>query len=46
MVYKTSPVTGGNIGWVCTEAGTPGTWMEIGVADFAHTIYVTETKTE
>ena len=45
MVYKTSPVTGGNIGWVCTEAGTPGTWMEIGVADFAHTIYVTETKT-
>lgn len=45
MVYKTSPVTGGNIGWVCTKAGTPGTWMEIGVADFAHTIYVTEAKT-
>lgn len=42
MVYRTTPVSTKNVGWICSAAGTPGTWMEFGVTDFAHTIYVTE----
>lgn len=30
VVYNTSPSAGGNIGWVCTTAGTPGTWKTFG----------------
>lgn len=28
--WNTGPVAGGNIGWVCTTAGTPGTWKSFG----------------
>lgn len=27
---NTDPQPGGNIGWVCTSAGTPGTWYAFG----------------
>jgi hypothetical protein len=30
IVYQTVPVAAGNIGWVCTTAGTPGTWKTFG----------------
>ena len=30
IVWNTSPAAGGNIGWVCTTAGTPGTWKTFG----------------
>ena len=30
IVYHTAPAAGGNIGWVCTTAGTPGTWKTFG----------------
>ncbi len=30
IYFKTSPVAGGYIGWVCTTAGTPGTWKTFG----------------
>ena len=30
-VYNTNPTSGGYIGWVCTVAGTPGTWNTFGV---------------
>lgn len=30
VVYNTVPTSGGNIGWVCTTAGTPGTWKTFG----------------
>lgn len=30
MYFKTTPVAGGYIGWVCTAAGTPGTWKTFG----------------
>lgn len=30
IVYNTTPVPGGSLGWVCTTAGTPGTWKEFG----------------
>lgn len=30
MVEMTTPVAGGQIGWVCTAAGTPGTWKAYG----------------
>lgn len=30
IVYNTAPVPGGNVGWVCTTAGTPGTWKAFG----------------
>ena len=29
-VINTAPTAGGNIGWVCTTAGTPGTWKTFG----------------
>ena len=31
LVWNTTPEPGGNIGWVCTTAGTPGTWKPWGV---------------
>jgi polygalacturonase len=30
VVNNTSPTAGGNIGWVCTSAGTSGTWKSFG----------------
>ena len=30
IVYNTAPVAGGTIGFVCTTAGTPGTWKTWG----------------
>lgn len=33
IVYNTSPVAAGKIGWVCITAGTPGTWKAFGAID-------------
>lgn len=30
IVYALTPTAGGTIGWVCTTAGTPGTWKTFG----------------
>ena len=30
IVYTTAPVAGGTVGWICTTAGTPGTWKTFG----------------
>ena len=30
IVYQTTPTVNGSIGWVCTTAGTPGTWVAFG----------------
>lgn len=30
IVYNDTPTAGGFIGWVCTTAGTPGTWKTFG----------------
>jgi len=30
IVYNNAPAAGGTIGWVCTTAGTPGTWKTFG----------------
>lgn len=30
LVYDSAPAAGGNLGWVCTVAGTPGTWKPFG----------------
>ena len=30
IVYNTAPTAGGYLGWVCTTAGTPGTWNTFG----------------
>lgn len=30
VVWNTAPTAGGFIGWVCTTAGTPGTWKTFG----------------
>jgi hypothetical protein len=29
-IMATAPTAGGNIGWVCVTAGTPGTWQRFG----------------
>jgi hypothetical protein len=33
IVWNTAPTAGGKVGWVCTAAGTPGTWKAFGVID-------------
>jgi len=33
ITWQTTPVAGGKIGFVCTTAGTPGTWKAFGVID-------------
>lgn len=30
LVYNVTPTAGGFVGWVCTTAGTPGTWKTFG----------------
>jgi hypothetical protein len=30
IVYNNAPTAGGFLGWVCTTAGTPGTWKTFG----------------
>lgn len=30
IIYDSAPTAGGYIGWVCTTAGTPGTWKTFG----------------
>jgi hypothetical protein len=30
IVYNANPTAGGSIGWVCTAAGSPGTWKSFG----------------
>jgi len=30
IIYGTTPTAGGTIGWICTTAGTPGTWKTFG----------------
>lgn len=30
IIFDSTPVAGGHIGWVCTTAGTPGTWKTFG----------------
>jgi len=30
IVYNSAPTAGGTLGWVCTTAGTPGTWKTFG----------------
>jgi hypothetical protein len=31
IVFNSAPTSGGFIGWVCTVAGTPGTWQTFGL---------------
>ncbi len=31
IIYNTAPAAEGYVGWVCTGAGTPGTWKTFGV---------------
>ncbi|HYJ83188.1 MAG TPA: right-handed parallel beta-helix repeat-containing protein [Allosphingosinicella sp.] len=33
IVYNIAPAAGGKVGWVCTGAGTPGTWKAFGAID-------------
>lgn len=30
IVYNSKPTAGGNLGWVCITAGSPGTWKPFG----------------
>lgn len=31
VVFNSDPTPGGSVGWICTTAGTPGTWKEFGL---------------
>lgn len=33
IVWRTNPTAGGNAGWICVTAGTPGTWKEFGAIE-------------
>jgi hypothetical protein len=41
IVWNTAPTAGSYAGWVCTTAGTPGTWMPFGQAGVATSIAAT-----
>jgi hypothetical protein len=30
VVYNNAPASGGHVGWICTAAGSPGTWKTFG----------------
>lgn len=30
IIYNTAPTLGGNVGWICTTGGSPGTWAAFG----------------
>lgn len=32
VVWNNAPSASGNVGWVCTVTGTPGTWVAFGIA--------------
>jgi hypothetical protein len=38
-VWHSAPAAAGNIGWVCTTGGTPGTWKTFGVISVATAPY-------
>ena len=40
-VFNSTPTAGGNTGWVCTTAGTPGTWTPFGQAGVVTSIAAT-----
>ena len=44
MIIKLTPTTGSNIGWICTKSGTPGTWIPIGITDFANVLKVEDSS--
>ncbi len=44
MIIKLAPTTGSNIGWICTKSGTPGTWIPIGITDFANVLKVEDSS--
>ena len=44
MIIKLVPTTGSNIGWICTQSGTPGTWIPIGITDFANVLKVEDSS--
>lgn len=31
VVFNSAPASGGNVGWVCSSGGSPGTWLQFGV---------------
>ena len=33
IAWNTNPTAGGTVGWVCTTAGTPGTWKTFGTIE-------------
>lgn len=33
IIWNASPSAGGNLGWICVTAGTPGTWKSIGTIE-------------
>lgn len=44
-IINTKVVTGGNEGWICVEAGTPGVWLSYGVVDFENTVQFVDSQT-
>ena len=33
IIFNTTPTAGGNVGWVCTTSGNPGTWKAFGTIE-------------
>lgn len=33
VIYNRNPSAGGNVGWICVTAGTPGTWKAFGTIE-------------
>jgi len=46
VMWSTAPAAGGMVGWVCTTAGTPGTWKPFGpIVQVVPTLTTTATLT-
>lgn len=39
VAWRLTPVAGGPVGWICTTAGTPGTWTEFGGASVVDSLF-------
>lgn len=46
MVFNAAPSAGGVLGWVCTVAGTPGTWVPFGMIKNGSAYTVTNAATD
>jgi hypothetical protein len=46
IAFSNAPSAGGNVGWICTAAGTPGTWKKFGAIQGTNAYTPTNVSTD